>query len=39
MKPQHVVFDGLSELRLLAGEPLRYRRTLLSLKEFFASGA
>jgi circadian clock protein KaiC len=32
--PQHVVFDGLSELRLLSGEPLRYRRTLLSLKEF-----
>jgi circadian clock protein KaiC len=36
VQPQHVVFDGLSELRLLAGEPLRYRRTLLSLKEMFA---
>jgi circadian clock protein KaiC len=36
VEPQHVVFDGLSELRLLAGEPLRYRRTLLSLKEMFA---
>src|SRR5687767_7321216 len=35
--PQHVVFDGLSELRLLAGEPLRYRRTLLSIKELFAN--
>jgi circadian clock protein KaiC len=35
--PQHLVFDGLSELRLLAGEPLRYRRTLLSLKDLFAS--
>lgn len=34
--PQFLVFDGLSELRLLAGEPLRYRRTLLSLKELFA---
>jgi circadian clock protein KaiC len=37
VQPQHVVFDGLSEVRLLAGEPLRYRRTLLSLKEMFAS--
>jgi circadian clock protein KaiC len=30
--PRYVVFDGLSELRLLSGEPLRYRRQLLSLK-------
>jgi len=37
VKPQHIVFDGMSELRLLAGEPLRYRRTLLSLKELFTS--
>jgi circadian clock protein KaiC len=37
VEPQYVVFDGLSELRLLAGEPLRYRRTLLSLKEMFAN--
>ncbi|HKO49740.1 MAG TPA: ATPase domain-containing protein [Polyangiaceae bacterium] len=36
VQPQHIVFDGMSELRLLAGEPLRYRRTLLSLKELFA---
>ena len=35
-KPQHVVFDGLSEMRLLAGDALRYRRQLLSMKEFFA---
>lgn len=35
-KPQHVVFDGLSEMRLLSGDALRYRRQLLSLKEFFA---
>jgi circadian clock protein KaiC len=34
-KPQHVVFDGLSELRLLAGDALRYRRQLLSLKAYF----
>lgn len=35
-KPQHVVFDGLSEFRLLAGDPLRYRRQLLSLKAYFS---
>ncbi|MET0385879.1 MAG: ATPase domain-containing protein [Polyangiales bacterium] len=36
-QPQNVVFDGLSELRLLSGDPLRYRRQLLSLKDFFAN--
>jgi circadian clock protein KaiC len=35
-KPDHVVFDGLSEMRLLSGNPLIYRRQLLALKEFFA---
>jgi circadian clock protein KaiC len=35
IKPKHVVFDGLSELRLLSGDPLRYRRQLLSLKHYF----
>ena len=35
-KPRHVVFDGLSEMRLLAGSPLVYRRQLLAMKEFFA---
>src|SRR5262249_6118780 len=35
-KPDCVVFDGLSEMRLLAGNALVYRRQLLSLKEFFA---
>jgi circadian clock protein KaiC len=34
--PEHVVFDGLSELRLLSGDPLRYRRQLLAMKEYFA---
>ena len=34
-KPTRVVFDSLSELRLLAGDPLRYRRQLLALKQFF----
>jgi circadian clock protein KaiC len=36
VKPRHVVFDGLSEMRLLSGSPLIYRRQLLALKEFFA---
>jgi circadian clock protein KaiC len=36
VKPQNVVFDGLSEMRLLSGNPLVYRRQLLAIKEFFA---
>jgi circadian clock protein KaiC len=36
MRPQRVVFDSLSEMRLLARDPLRYRRQILSLKQFFA---
>jgi circadian clock protein KaiC len=35
LKPRRVVFDSLSEMRLLAGNPLRYRRQLLALKQFF----
>jgi circadian clock protein KaiC len=35
LKPTRLVFDSLSELRLLAGDPLRYRRQLLALKQFF----
>lgn len=35
IKPARVVFDSLSELRLLAQDPLRFRRQLLSLKHFF----
>jgi circadian clock protein KaiC len=35
-RPRHIVFDGLSELRLLSGNQLIYRRQLLALKEFFA---
>jgi circadian clock protein KaiC len=34
--PARVVFDSLSEMRLLAREPLRFRRQILSLKQFFA---
>ena len=36
VNPDYVVFDGLSEMRLLSGEALRYRRQLLAIKEFFA---
>src|SRR5437868_10911588 len=36
IKPARVVFDSLSELRLLAGSALRYRRQILALKQFFA---
>jgi circadian clock protein KaiC len=35
--PTRVVLDSLSELRLLAQNPLRYRRQVLALKHFFAS--
>jgi circadian clock protein KaiC len=36
IKPRRVAFDSLSELRLLAGDSLRYRRQILALKQFFA---
>ncbi|MDB5174869.1 MAG: circadian clock protein KaiC, partial [Phycisphaerales bacterium] len=35
-KPRRVVFDSLSEMRLLAQNALRYRRQILGLKQFFA---
>ncbi|HTJ29514.1 MAG TPA: ATPase domain-containing protein [Acidobacteriaceae bacterium] len=35
-QPTRVVFDSLSEFRLLAETPLRYRRQLLSLKQELA---
>lgn len=38
-KPTRIVIDSLSELRLLAGTPLRYRRQVLALKQFFATRA
>jgi circadian clock protein KaiC len=34
-KPSRVAFDSLSEMRLLAREPLRFRRQILALKQFF----
>ena len=35
VKPTRVVFDSLSEMRLLARDALRYRRQILALKQFF----
>ena len=34
--PDRLVIDSLSEFRLLAQDPFRYRRQLLALKQFFA---
>ncbi len=39
LNPTRVVIDSLSELQLLAGSPLRYRRHVLALKQFFAKRA
>jgi circadian clock protein KaiC len=36
INPSRVVIDSLSELRLLAQSPMRYRRQVMSLKHFFA---
>jgi circadian clock protein KaiC len=36
LKPKRVVIDSLSEIRLLAQSPLRYRRQILALKHYFA---
>lgn len=36
LRPRRVVFDSLSEMRLMAQNPLRYRRQVLALKKFFA---
>lgn len=33
-KPDRLVIDALSELRMLARDPLRYRRQVISLREF-----
>jgi circadian clock protein KaiC len=37
LRPVRVVFDSLSEMRMLAQNPLRYRRQVLALKSFFAA--
>jgi circadian clock protein KaiC len=36
LQPRRVVFDSLSEIRLLSQTPTRYRRQLLALKQYFA---
>jgi circadian clock protein KaiC len=36
IKPMRVVFDSLSEMRVLAQNSLRYRRQMLALKQFFS---
>lgn len=36
IKPARIVFDSLSEMRLLAETALRYRRQMLALKQYFA---
>jgi circadian clock protein KaiC len=33
--PTRVAFDSLSEMRLLARDPLRFRRQILAIKQFF----
>jgi circadian clock protein KaiC len=35
LNPKRVVFDSLSEFRLLAQNSLRYRRQIIALKQFF----
>lgn len=35
IRPARIVIDSLAEMRLLARDPLRYRRQILSLKQFF----
>jgi circadian clock protein KaiC len=36
LNPERIVFDSLSEFRMLARDPLRYRRQILALKRYFA---
>lgn len=36
VKPSRMVIDSLSELRLLAQDPLRYRRQILGFRQYFA---
>jgi circadian clock protein KaiC len=37
LNPTCVVIDSLSELRLLSGNPLRYRRQILAMKQYFSA--
>lgn len=36
LNPRRAVFDSVSEMQLLARDPLRYRRHVIGLKNFFA---
>jgi circadian clock protein KaiC len=36
VKPSRLVFDSLSEMRMLAETPLRYRRQMLQLKQYLS---
>ena len=36
LRPDRVVLDSVTSLRLLAGDPLRYRRQLLMMRQFLA---
>lgn len=38
-RPQRLVIDSLAELRLIAQNPVRYRRQILALKQYFAGRA
>jgi circadian clock protein KaiC len=38
LKPDRLVIDALSEVRMLAKDPLRYRRQVISLREQMPSG-
>ncbi len=35
IKPRRLVFDSLSEMRMLASDALRFRRQILALKQYF----
>jgi circadian clock protein KaiC len=37
LRPQRIVFDSLSEIRLLAQSQLRYRREIFALKQYFST--
>lgn len=37
LQPDRVVFDSLSEIRLLAQDALRYRRQIVALKQYFSA--
>jgi circadian clock protein KaiC len=39
LNPSRIVFDSLSEMRLLAQNSLRYRRQILAMKHFFTGRA